>query len=84
MEQDIQNPKKKQKNKKTLNKAWSADFSCSFYMAFHEIVLPSYYTKLSQCFLGKKNKFTSKILIKSLPLGTYDPDFDSRCCSTQF
>ena len=47
MEQDIQNPKK------ALNRAWSADFLCSFHIAFHKIVLPSYYNKLSQCFLGK-------------------------------
>ena len=78
MEQDIQNPKK------ALNRAWSADFSCSFHMACHKIVLPSYHNKLSQCFFRKNTKFISKILIKSLPLGAYDPDFDSRCCSKQF
>ena len=35
-------------------------------------------------FFRKITKFISKILIKSLPLGIYDPDFDSRCCSKQF
>ena len=47
MEQDIQNPKK------TLNRSWSADFSCSFHMVCHKMVLPPYNDKLSQCFLGK-------------------------------
>ena len=47
MEQDIQNPKK------ALNRAWSADFSCSFYVACQRIVFPPYHNKLSQCFLGK-------------------------------
>ena len=47
MEQDIQNPKK------ALNRAWSADFSCSFYVACQRKVFPPYHNKLSQCFLGK-------------------------------
>ena len=54
MEQDIQNPKK------ALNRSWSADFSCSFHMVCHKMVLPSYNNKLSQCFLRKLPNLEAK------------------------
>ena len=64
------------KSKKTPNRSWIADFSCSFHRIFLLMVWPSHEFKLKQCFCKKYPTFTGLILFKSPQIDIFDPSFD--------